>query len=160
MGLQIVRHDWVTEQWQQYSPLLACSVLILENFKSYLMYKSKSYFCLFYFRPNWFSQGPWHLFISLPIYFPHCSLTVFFFFFFKTQNSDHVIYNLTSSMASHCSLKIFIYIFNFWPRSVACGFLALQPGVEPTYLHWKHEFNHWTTRIVTYCSVLIEWKIL
>ena len=50
-ALEIVGHGWTAEQRQHCSPLLARSVLTLENFTSYSMYKSASSLPLFILGP-------------------------------------------------------------------------------------------------------------
>ena len=39
---------------------------------------------------------------------------------------------------------------------MACEILVPQPGIEPTFLHWRWFLNHWTTREVLSQKVLTD----
>ena len=40
-----------------------------------------------------------------------------------------------------------LFVFNFWPHSVACGILVPQPGIEPApSALGAQSLNHWTGR--------------
>ena len=62
-------------------------------------------FASFYFRPSWFSQGPWHLPISLPVYF-QTAAWLFCFFLNPRLWSCHWQFNIFSGFS--LSLKNFI----------------------------------------------------
>ena len=57
-----------------------------------------------------------------------------------------------------------LFVFNFWPHSVACGILVPQPGIEPApSALGAQSLNHWTGREGPQgCLFLFffEWKFL
>ena len=49
------------------------------------------------------------------------------------------LHKIADCQLSQMSIILFVYLFIYWPRHMACGILVSWPGIEPVPpVHWKH----------------------